>query len=101
MVRAAKALAALAVLYVLASGVLFVLMGQPPAAAGKSLSYVPGPLFAMLPMEWLWVRARRGPLRVGDAAPDFTLPTLDRKQSVRLSALRGARPVVLVFGSYT
>jgi peroxiredoxin len=40
-------------------------------------------------------------VNVGDAAPDFRLPTLDRKSTVRLSTFRGDRPVVLVFGSYT
>jgi hypothetical protein len=34
-------------------------------------------------------------------APDFHLPTLDRKGAVRLSSFRTLRPVVLVFGSYT
>ncbi len=38
---------------------------------------------------------------VGDPAPDFTLSTRDRKQSVTLSQFRGERPVVLIFGSFT
>lgn len=42
--------------------------------------------------------------QVGDAAPDFSLPTLHRNgelgDDVRLSALRG-QPVGLLFGSYT
>jgi peroxiredoxin len=54
-----------------------------------------------VPMETMWCHARDGALRVGDPAPDFTLPTLDRKETVTLSSLRGERPVVLVFGSYT
>jgi hypothetical protein len=40
-------------------------------------------------------------LRVGDAAPDFTLPKLDGEGKVTLSSFRGKKPVVLVFGSYT
>jgi hypothetical protein len=36
----------------------------------------------------------------GDAAPDFTLPTLDGKETVTLSSRRG-KPVVLIFGSFT
>jgi peroxiredoxin len=56
---------------------------------------------AVLPFETLWIRARVGKLRPGDLAPDFNLPTLDRKDTVRLSFSRGLRPVVLVFGSYT
>jgi Ca2+-binding EF-hand superfamily protein len=40
-------------------------------------------------------------LKVGDLAPDFTLPTLDGKKYVELSSFRGQQPVVLVFASYT
>ena len=80
---------------------LYILMKQRPAVAAKGLSYLPGPAFAVVPMETMWCHARDGALRVGDLAPDFTLPTLDRKDTVRLSSLRGERPVVLVFGSYT
>src|SRR5688500_17785707 len=40
-------------------------------------------------------------LRVGDVAPDFTLPDQKRKTEVTLSSYRGKKPVVLVFGSYT
>lgn len=36
----------------------------------------------------------------GEAAPDFTLKTLDSK-SVRLSELAAKSPVILEFGSYT
>lgn len=39
--------------------------------------------------------------RVGEYAPDFELPTMDGSTVMRLSAHRGARPVLLVFGSYT
>ena len=46
-------------------------------------------------------REERAP-NVGDAAPEFELPTLgDRNQTVRLSDFQGKRPVALVFGSYT
>ena len=42
--------------------------------------------------------------QIGDAAPDFKLPALDRNgelgDGVRLSALRD-QPVALLFGSYT
>lgn len=53
------------------------------------------------------VRSRPGDLRrvdtvmVGDRAPDFRLKTLDGQRTIRLSAFRGKRPVVLIFGSYT
>jgi hypothetical protein len=39
--------------------------------------------------------------RVGDPAPDFTLASPDGKAETMLSKLVGAKPVVLVFGSYT
>lgn len=38
---------------------------------------------------------------VGDPAPDFELPRLDGRAEVRLSSLLAARPVALIFGSYT
>ena len=37
----------------------------------------------------------------GDAAPDFTLPTVDGSTTVTFSDSRGQRPVVLIFGSFT
>ncbi len=40
-------------------------------------------------------------LKVGDAAPDFTLPDPSGKHEVTLSSFQGKRPVVLIFGSYT
>ena len=98
---AAWSLGGLLVLYLLALPALYVLMRQPPQVVGKGMARVPGPLFAVLPMEWLWSRAREGALRVGDPAPDFSLPTLDRSETVSLSRFRGDRPVALVFGSYT
>jgi Ca2+-binding EF-hand superfamily protein len=45
---------------------------------------------------------RSGPPRVGDMAPEFTLPLVkDRKTLVTLSSFRGKKPVALIFGSYT
>ena len=38
---------------------------------------------------------------VGDSAPDFTLKTVDGKESVTLSQLVGPKPVVLIFGNFT
>ncbi|MCS7015215.1 MAG: redoxin domain-containing protein [Gemmatales bacterium] len=48
-------------------------------------------------------RGERKPdtLKVGDLAPDFTLPDPTGKNSITLSAFRGNKPVVLIFGSYT
>jgi hypothetical protein len=39
--------------------------------------------------------------KLNSPAPDFALKTVDGKQSVQLSKLLGAKPVVLVFGSFT
>lgn len=40
-------------------------------------------------------------LKVGDRAPDFTLPTPTGTTKVSLSSFAGKRPVVLIFGSLT
>ncbi len=40
-------------------------------------------------------------IKTGDPAPDFVLPTLKGKETVRLSDFQGKKPVVLIFGSYT
>ena len=40
-------------------------------------------------------------LKVGEAAPDFTLPLVTGKGEVTLSTWRGKQPVVLIFASYT
>ena len=76
-------------------------MAQPPAVFGHIMTKFPMPAMIVLPFETLWKSARAGTLAPGDAAPDFRLPSLDHKSSVQLSAIRGSRPVVLVFGSYT
>lgn len=39
--------------------------------------------------------------RIGDVAPDFTLPLRGASEEIRLSSYRGQSPVALVFGSYT
>jgi hypothetical protein len=46
-------------------------------------------------------KRQEGRLRVGDRAPDVTLVGLDGKSNVRIADRIGARPLVLVFGSYT
>jgi hypothetical protein len=97
---AIKVVLVLAVLYVAASAGLYWVMRQPPEVFGGVMRYVPMPMM-VLPFKPLWLRARAGHLKVGDAAPDFALATYDKKSSVQLSYLRGQKPVVLVFGSYT
>lgn len=43
----------------------------------------------------------RGDLKVGDAAPDARLIGLDGQSSFYVHEHIGARPLVLIFGSYT
>ena len=81
-------------------GGLAVAMRQPPAVFSRIMAHVPWPMFLVLPFETLWRNARAGTLKTGDAAPAFSLATLDGHSRVSLADLRG-RPVVLVFGSFT
>lgn len=99
----AATLAVVAVVWVVGCGVLYHIMCKPSETFGRFMSHVPGPVaFLVFPFETLWLRARAGSLQVGDAAPDFTLTTLDKTAQVRLSELTAQHtPVVLVFGSYT
>jgi hypothetical protein len=99
--RLGKILAVVAVLYLALAGGLLWAMYQPPATFGRVMKHVPTPAYVVFPFKQLWFVARKGSLRVGDAAPDFSLPTFDHKEQVRLSSFRGEKPVVLVFGSYT
>ncbi len=39
--------------------------------------------------------------KTADAAPDFTLCDINGKNPLALANFRGARPVALVFGSFT
>jgi hypothetical protein len=77
-------------------------MKQPPEQFGAAMRHMPVPaVFLAAPFETMWVRARAGALRPGDAAPEFNLQTLDKTSQVSLSSLNARGPVVLVFGSYT
>ena len=88
--------------YILLGVAVTAAMLQPPARFGQIMRYVPAPLvWGVLPGPRIWLWARQGTLDEGEPAPDFTLPTSDRKGSVTLSSHRGQRPVVLIFGSYT
>jgi hypothetical protein len=80
---------------------IYVMMRRPPEQFAAAIAKMPGPLFMVLPFETLWFRARAGHVGVGEEAPEFRLRTLDGKSEVSLSSMRGAKPVVLVFGSYT
>ncbi len=65
------------------------------------MSKTPNLVFLVFPFKPMWLYARRGELKINDEAPDFSLETYDKKTRVQLSASRGTKPVVLVFGSYT
>ena len=94
-------LAPLALLYGVACAGIYTAMCQPPERFGAIMQRMPDVAFLVLPFRPFWMSARAGHLNVGDAAPDFDLPTVDHQRTVRLSAEYSAKPVVLIFGSYT
>ena len=105
--RAAKpwmvpTLCIVAVLWVAGCIVIYRNMCKPPEQFGYFMKKIPAPVaFLAFPFESMWMRARAGTLKVGDAAPDFQLMKIDKSAPVRLSELNQTQPVVLVFGSYT
>jgi hypothetical protein len=99
--RVVKITIALVLVYAVFSSLLFVVMRQSPDRFAATMKHVPWPAFAVLPFKPLWNVARKGAVNLGDMAPDFSLESPDHKTTFRLSSLRGEKPVVLVFGSYT
>jgi hypothetical protein len=93
--------AGLAVLYLALLAAAFVIMRLPPARLARIVSLIPEAVHATGPYRLFWLAARGGRLRMGDAAPDFDLETVEKNSRVRLSTFRGHKPVVLIFGSYT
>jgi hypothetical protein len=79
----------------------FTAMCQKPEVFSSVMSRAPTLVFIVFPFKQMWLYARSGSLKVGDQAPDFALEQYDKKATIQLSALRGQKPVVLVFGSYT
>ena len=69
---------------------IFWLMHRPPIEFAAAIGRMPGPLFLVLPFETLWFQARAGSLIPGTEAPDFRLPTLDKKSQVALASFRRA-----------
>ena len=96
-----KVVLLLAALWVAFVGTVYQWMRKPPEEFAARMAKLPMPAMMAFPFETMWSSARGGSLEVGGEAPDFELDTLDRKSKVKLSAYRGQRPVVLVFGSYT
>jgi hypothetical protein len=97
----AKIALAIVALYAATTAMLFGVMLQSPDRFAATMKHVPWPAFVALPFKPLWQVARAGSVNVGDMAPDFSLESPDHKSSFRLSSMRGEKPVVLVFGSYT
>jgi len=95
-----KFAAIFAVVYVAISAGLLVVMRRPVVFSAV-MRHVPAPFMMVFPFKPLWYAARWGRLKVGYAAPDFNLPTADRRSSVSLASFRRQKPVVLIFGSYT
>ena len=42
-----------------------------------------------------------GAPKIGDPAPDFELRDINGENPIQLSIFQGAKPVVLIFGSFT
>lgn len=76
-------------------------MHQSPEQFGRVMAKLPQFAYFLVPFETMWVHARAGHLRNGDAAPDFQLAKLDKSAHIQLSSLTASQPVVLIFGSYT
>jgi hypothetical protein len=96
-----KIVVSIVAFYGMLTALLFAVMLQSPDRFAATMKHVPWPVFAAFPFKPLWQVARGGNVNVGDLAPDFSLESPDHKASFRLSSLRGEKPVVLVFGSYT
>src|SRR5687767_5233975 len=101
MKKALKGLLLLPLIYLLLLAGFFVAMCQRPEVFASFMAKTPGIAFMILPFKPMWLTARAGSLKVGDAAPELSLEAYDRKSDFRLSDMKGKRPVVLVFGSYT
>ena len=94
-------LGALLVLWFCFVAGVYAQMLKPPGQFAAAMAKMPGPAFLLFPFETMWTRARGGALQVGDPAPDFHLTSLDQKSEFALASFHGAKPVVLIFGSYT
>ena len=71
-------------------------------AGFAGLSYLaggPGNVYGLV--RYALPHMHRGNLRVGDAAPDVRMYALDGSTTFHLRERIGARPLVLIFGSYT
>ena len=92
---------ALAVAWLAFIAIVYSLMLCPPGQFAAAMAKMPMPAMLLFPFETMWTQARSGSVEVGDPAPGFRLPTLDKSGEVTLASFRGSKPVVLIFGSYT
>jgi len=99
--RIAKWFAVAGAVYALYAFGFFIVMRQAPEKFTSVIAGLPMPIMMTIPFESLWSVARGGAIAVGAKAPDFALETYDRQARVRLGDRLVAKPVVLVFGSYT
>jgi hypothetical protein len=81
------ALGVIAVLLVGAFVGLSIMAGSPRDAYGM--------------VRYAFPHMHRGNLKVGDDAPDVRLVALDGSDRFHLREKTGARPLVVIFGSYT
>lgn len=71
-------------------------------AAFAMLSYMAGsPKDAYGMVRYAFPHMHRGSLKVGSDAPDVRLVALDGENRFHIRERTGARPLVLVFGSFT
>ena len=92
----------LAALWIAGCALIYSEMRKPPEQFARFMTKIPAPVaFLAFPFETLWTQARRGTVRIGDAASDFALMKIDQSGTIRISALNKQQPVVLIFGSYT
>jgi peroxiredoxin len=96
-----KVVASGVALYIAITAAFFVVMSETPEKIAKTMMHVPWAAFRVFPLRTVWMRARSGTVQPGEIAPDFSLESPDHKSHFQLSSLRGQKPVVLVFGSYT
>ena len=97
----ARILVVVFVLWLAFVGFMWRIMHRAPEQFASVMMHLPWEVFLICPFETMWTQARAGTVRVGDAAPDFTLTKLDKTGTIHLAELNKSQPVVLVFGSYT
>lgn len=77
-------------------------LGALLVIAFAGLSYMAGsPRDAIYMVRYALPHMHRGHLKVGDEAPDAKLLALDGQRHFHIRERTGARPLVIIFGSYT